>query len=348
MLFISLIFLNHCTFLQTLKDLLPLPTFSFDRIEFSGIDMQSVKLRLHCHVENPYPLDIPHAATNLTLHASGIHFIDLKTDLEDGIKSGANQPVQFDVSLPLQSLLALYQKGNSSSDSIPIALKGNLDVYLPLDQLPEASRASLQKFQSMSGKTTATGGRSNMRTDLLDKFSFDVDLKKDVPAVFPEIEIRNFQLKMPSLSDIQLNAGSKTTQVQNYLNGLLGPGYAPGSANSAGLAGIDLKIKAEFDIVLSNKAKATLDLADLNYNLQLAGQKLFQGKIQTAKRVGNTSVARIQTGFPLRSITSAVASAIDRKSAPLKIQGNAAIHIPDFKEFGNINLRFDDTGDLKW
>lgn len=351
-LLVSLALLNHCTLLQTLKDMLPYPQFSLDKIAFNGIDTKSIKLKLHAHISNPYPFDIPRAATNLKFQAAGRHFIDLKSDFTKGLPSRDNHPVEFDISLPFATLLSLYQSQSASAESadlIPLALAGDLDVYIPYDKLPEAQRKALEQFGKKRESAAGKIGQKDLGKDALQKYSFDVDLEEEVPAVFPDIEIRNFELERPSLSDIQLKSGGKGSTVNSYLNRLLGAGYSPGSAKGAGISGIDLEIKANFEIVLSNQAKAALDLADLNYDLRMAGQRMFRGKIQESEQLEDgSSVAKIQTGFPLRSITSAVASAIDRKSAPIQLLGNAALQLPEHSEFGKLNFRFDDSSQLRW
>lgn len=333
--------LGSCTLMQKIVDMVPLPELHLETVEFAGIDLNSVSLRFLIEVENPYPFAIPHAGFDLGLSAEGKHFTSLKSEFKKGIPAGKSMPVTLNAKIPFKSLLALFENSNLEKEVFNLGIKGDFDVYLPTDDLPDIVKKKINnKEQQQQAR--------KIQNRYFDKYSFDVDLKKEIPAILPEVKVSNFQIEKPSLSDISISAGSKSGKVSSYLSRLLGHGSFPGSASSNGLAGIDINLKTSFDLELSNRSSAMLNLLGADYELHLAGQQMFRGQAQDVKQVASKSYARIETSFPLRSISYALSRAIHSGKAPVRIKGSTNLKVPGWDQKLPLKFNFDQQQSLSW
>jgi hypothetical protein len=313
---------TNCAALQDMTGVGKTPGFTLDRLEFTGVDLQKLSLRLHTTVDNPYPVAVPRAATDLGLGLEGSELFRIQTDVDGGIDARGSRALQFDVQLPYAGLINAYNKA-PGSEILKLSLTGPVKLFLP--------------------EGVAVPG-------LPDHMTFDVQQETEFPAVRPTIDIRNFSIQKPTTADLTGAVGPLLAGVAGaYIDRLLSDiGSAPGSALSSGLANLDFNLKTEYEIVLKNEAAARLDFTKLNYTLFLENDKLFDGVSSNIENTGTESVVKIVTSLPLRSITSGLSRAIKSKNAGFRIAGDAGFDIPAMPLKELLNLDFNQTGRLTW
>ncbi|MCB1175230.1 MAG: hypothetical protein KDK39_16765 [Leptospiraceae bacterium] len=330
-----------CSIVQTVQGWIPLPEFQLDSLSIAGIDLDALTLRFTVNVKNPYVVDIPHAGFDVGLALNQKQFTRLRSEFKQGIAARGSQSVQLDARIPYQAIVDLLQVFQADQETIQLNLDGDLDVYLPTDDLPEFIKKQLQ---SDAEKEEAR----KIQNKYFDKYTFDVAVEKNLPAILPEVTVSNFTIKRPSLQDIQISAGSKSGSVSTYLQRLLGGGSFPGAASNFGLNQIDLDLETSFDLQLSNRAAAALELVSTNYELHMAGYKLFSGQALDIARSGNTSSAKIQTSFPLRSISLALAQALHSGQSPIRLKGSMELSSPGWSQQPPLKFSFDRNQALNW
>ena len=105
-------------------------------------------------------------------------------------------------------------------------------------------------------------------------FDFPFTQDKQIPAVLPTIDIRNFKIIKPEPASIANKAkDGASAAAMNYLDGLLSGKNKRRSTAQAGLSNVDIDV-ANLNLKLfANKAAAELKFSDLKYDLQLNGEK---------------------------------------------------------------------------
>ena len=313
---------SNCAALQEITGAGKTPGFDLERLEFLGVDLQKLSLRIHATLENPYPIAVPRAATDLGLGLEGAELFRIKTDIDGGLGARATRPVQFDVELPYTGLINAYNK-LPGREVLNLSLTGPVQLFLP----PGATVPGLP-----------------------DHMTFDVKQETEFPAVKPTIEIRNFTIEKPTTDELTSAVGPLLAGVAaTYIDRLLSSsGTAPGSALSSGLANLDFNLKTGYEIVLKNEAAARLDFTKLNYTLFLEDNKLFDGVTSDIENTGTESIVKIQTSLPLRSITTGLSRAIKAKNAGFRLAGDAGFDIPAMPLKDLLNLNFNQSGRLTW
>ena len=317
------VMLARCTALQEMGSPLPRPGFEIRRVEFLGLDLSGVTLRWHAAVQNPYPVAVPRAAFDAGLGLEGTHLMQLQTELGEGVPANGETEFTVDSRLPFDALVAVYE-GLPRDELLDLELKGVVDLYFPETQA-----------SSVPG--------------LPEKFSVDVAVSEQFPAISPAVEVRNFRLERPSLGSALQVAPLLAGVADRYLNSLLEPGgFSPGSAAALGLGGLNLNLNTSFDLVLKNEAAARVLFESVNYTFFLSGHRLFEGTGTDIQQLESESVVTIRSSFPLASITAALANAIKNRSAAFRVTGQSGLTIPALSDDSPLRLSFDESGPLSW
>ncbi len=313
---------GSCAALQQLGDVLKNPEFRLVGVELIGLSLSSLRIRLNTEVKNFYPFDIPSGGVDMGVSLEGAQFVRLKNDFAQGLKSGAATPASFDVELPFQGLAAAFQN-IAGKETLRLGLAGDLSVKLP-------------------------GQRAAIAPGLPERLKLSFQREDTIPAIYPEVEVRNFRLIAPSTTDIAQSAGGALSgAATNYINGLFGGGGAR-SAASAGLAGLDLEVGTEFEIALKNRGAASLVFDQLNYDLLLDNAPFVKGLATQIRPEGNGSVATIRTSFPIAQVTTALATAIRNKQARFRLRGETGLDTPGSALGGLLRFDIDRSGSLSW
>ncbi|MCW7462739.1 NDR1/HIN1-like protein [Leptospira limi] len=319
-LFLILLFLHfQCSLLGVLQDKIPTPEFSFESLHIKQITFTDITLGVETSVTNPYPVSLPSSFLDMDIKIEGMKLSQVKTDL-GVIEAKKTKALPLEVKLKYTDLVQLYKKF-PTKPMLEVSAEGNMKVAIP-------------KQWQLLGK---------------DSLSFPFVQKKEIPAVLPDVEIRNFKILMPTESEIlsASNTESMVGTTTNFLKGLLGGSKTPAtSAAKAGLAGLTLNLKTEFDFVFSNQAAANLNLTDLKYNLQLAGENFLNGSPKEIINSGKESTVKVSNQFPIASIGSSLYKTIQSKEALYQLKGDSGLLVPNIRE--NIPFSYEKKGKFQW
>lgn len=315
-----LLFLNSCALLNQFLGKENQPSFSIKSVDITKITLENISLKLQTSVENHYPISLPKSILDMTVYIEGTAFAKFsKIDLGK-IESNATKDVPVDVLIKYSDLLEIYKK-LPGKELLTVKLDGVVTVPIP--------------------ETYQVAGKKS--------FEFPFTKEKQIPAVLPTIDIRNFKIIKPEPAQIASTAKEAvTTAAMSYLDGLLsGKKTTVGSAASAGLSNVDINVDTEFEIVLANKAAAALKFSDLKYDLTLNGEKFLSGVPVDIINKGKESIVKVKTSFPLKSVSSGIASAIQKKSSDYKLKGLSGLNVPGLPD-GTMNFDYDKKGNFKW
>lgn len=313
-------FLNSCALLTQFIGQENQPSFSLKNVSISSITLETIQLKVLAGVRNPYPVTLPKSILNMDVLIEGSKFGNFSNMDLGKIEAKSTRDIPVDVVLKYSDLLEIYKK-LPGKEILEVSLNGNIDVPIP-ESLP------------------AVGQKS---------FTFPFQEKKQIPAILPTIEITNFKIIKPDPQKIIASSGSALAgSAMSYLDNLLGGGgKSAGSAVSAGLSAIEVDVDTEFDLVLTNKASSKLNFSSLKYNLDLNNEKFLSGNPGQIINNGKESIIKIKSSFPLKSVSSGIAAAIQKKSSDFQLKGDSLLGI---EALGNekINFSFDKMGNFKW
>lgn len=311
---------------DTLGDHTQDPDFAFQKAELLEASLEGLTLRLHTEITNFYPFDIPKGGLDLGLKLDGVEFTRLQNDLRSGLPRRERTPVAFDVQIPFARVLRVVQNAAYSQDKdFLLGIAGDLKV-----DLPERGRALIPGLPA--------------------QMSVPVEHETPLPALYPEIEIRNFSVQRPTMEETASAAGGALADAaSNYLDGLFGGGRAQ-SAEEAGLGSLNtLEISSEFDIVVRNRAGALFLINSLNYDFDLAGADFAKGFASSITETPEgESVATIRTSLPIASIGTALARALRYQRADFTLSGKGDFLTPEFSVGSDAKLDFSKNGVLSW
>ncbi|EOQ88006.1 late embryogenesis abundant protein [Leptospira yanagawae serovar Saopaulo str. Sao Paulo = ATCC 700523] len=309
----------QCSVLGVLRDKIPTPEFSFESLHIKQITFTDITLGVETSFSNPYPVSLPSSLLDMDIKIEGMKLSHIKTDL-GVIEAKKTKSLPLDVKLKYTDLLQLYKKF-PTKPLLEVSAEGNMKVPIP-------------KQWQLLGK---------------DSLTFPFVQKKEIPAVLPDVEIRNFKILMPTESEILSvsNTESLAGTTTNFLKGLLGGSKTPvTSAAKAGLTGLNLNLKTEFDFVFTNQAASSLGLTDLKYNLQLAGENFLNGTPKEIVNGGKESTVKVENQFPLASIGTSLYKTIQSKEALYQLQGDSGLMVPNLQE--NIPFSYEKKGKFQW
>lgn len=316
---LSLSFSFQCSMLGVLQDKIPTPQFSFESIQIKQITFTDITLGVETSVSNPYPVSLPSSLLDMDIKIEGLKLSQVKTDL-GAIEAKKTKSLPLEVKLKYTDLYQLYKKF-PTKPMLEVSAEGNMKVPIP-------------KQWQLLGK---------------DSLTFPFVQKREIPAVLPDVEIRNFKILMPTESEIlsASNTESLVGTTTDFLKGLLGGSKTPvTSAAKAGLAGLNLNLKTEFDFVFKNQAASDLNLTDLKYNLQLAGENFLNGSPKEIINGGKESTVKVSNQFPLASIGTSLYKTIQSKEALYQLQGDSGLIVPNLRE--NIPFSYEKKGKFQW
>ncbi|MCB1178022.1 MAG: hypothetical protein KDK36_10620 [Leptospiraceae bacterium] len=295
------------------------PTFELKDIAISSITLNDINLKIFTAIKNPYPIDIPRSDLNMKLLIEDSKFSTIKTDLGK-IKSKSSQALPLDVNLKYSDLKALYDK-LPGKELLKVKLDGLVSVPIP--------------------STFQIAGKESLEFPFLES--------KDIPTVLPTIEIKNFKIIKPDPQKVasSVNSGQAQSAAVSYLDSLLGGRPTSlSSAASAGLDSVDLDVDTEFDIKKKNQASSKLNFKDLNYDLSLSGDKFMAGKPKDIINNGKESTVKVKSSFPLKSVSTGIAYAIQKKSANFHLVGDSGLKVDGISD--NLKFDYDKSGNFKW
>ncbi len=312
----------NCSMLDSMAGGLAKPSFSFQKLDIKNITLSEITFNLLTSVKNPYPVSLPKSNLNMNLMIEGTTFLkDVKTDMGK-VEAGSVKDLPFEFKLSYDQLQQLYKKF-PSKELLDVKLDGIMGLPIP------------DKFQ-LAGKKSV---------------DFPFAESRQVPAILPTVDIKNFQIMKPDTSKVMESAGSNQNLGQTavgMLDKLLdGKPGTPSSAMSSALSGLDMNIDTQFDIALKNLAAAPLNFSDLKYDLTLKGEKFVSGVPDQIINQGKESTVKVKSSFPLKTLSAGLIDAIQKKNADFRLVGASGLKVPGLPD-GILNFQYDKNGNFKW
>lgn len=299
----SILFTNTCAMLS---NLIPMPSasnFEVRKLEITKVTLEDVSIRMTTDVRNPYPVSLPASLLNMNVNLEGTQLTKIKTDLGQ-IEASQVKSLPLDFTMKYTDLMAIYKKV-PGKELLDMKMDGTLSLPLPASIAETAGKKSLD---------------------------FPFQKEKKLPAIAPSLEVKNFKIIQPKLTNEQaLSAGIDLAS----------------RAMGEGGTGSDAKADALFDIIVSNKAAAAMKFSDFKFDLSLNGEKFVSGVPSEIINNGTESIIKVKSSFPIGSASSGITSALKSKSSAFRITGLSGLSVPSLSG-ENMNFDFDKAGKLNW
>jgi len=301
---LSLIFIlsiSSCKVVDLIKSTIPEPEIEIIGLKLSKIDLTEITFILDTSIKNPYGVSIPKSDLAFDVKVEGLNLTNIKTDL-GVIKAKSTKDMPFQLNFKYTDLLSFYKKF-PTKEFLKMEIKGDLSVPIPT------------QYQ-LAGKKS---------------FAVPFQMEKPIPSSLPEVEISNFSMVRPDLSQFAVDSA------KGILGGVLGkkdPNAGP-------------KIETEFDLTFLNKAASSMNLSDLKFNLDLDGVKFLSASPEEIINQGKTSTVKVKAFVPVLDAGSALMSIAKNKTAKYDLKGVSDWAIPGMDE-SNIPFKYSKLGTLKW
>ncbi len=311
----------QCSIIGVLQEKIPRPEFTFESLSIKEVTLSEITLKMVTTLENPYPVSLPKSLLSMDLNIEGNRLSRISTDLGE-IQSKQSKSLPFEIKIKYTDLIKIYQSLPGKS-LLVVALNGNVKVPLP------ASLANIGQ----------------------DSITFPFQKQREIPAVMPSVDIKNFKILMPSKEEItsQSNSSAVASSALSFLDGLLSgksKSQSAKSAATAGLSNLDLNLKTEFDLQFENKAASDLIFQNLNYDLKLGGENFLKGTPKEIVSNGRESTVKILTAFPIAQISQGLYKTIQTKTAGFDLKGNSGMKVPGIPE--GMDFQYAKTGKFSW
>jgi len=296
----------------------PKPTAKIINFDIEAISFTDITLLFDVEISNPYPVKLKLSKVESTFFVENKQFFKTATD-KLKIKAKGKETTRLFVNIKYADMAKIV-KDYQNKDSLECVV--DMVVVLPLPD----SVSSLGK-------------------DVTFKFK----LKKDVPAIKPEINIANFTVVKPSKADIEKaikKAAKKNLNVDAVTNmfGAILEGKNP--AKVIDPADLDLKLKVNFDVVMKNKTKAAVFFNDLNYDFKVNSSKLVEGSTKDIKNNPGEYILSISNEFSSKALGSAILKAFNEGKGDFALAGYSMVKFPDKIKKTPLRLNFDEKGVL--
>ena len=299
-----------------LIDKISQPTAKIVDFDIDSISLFDITLLFDIEISNPYPVKITLDKIESTFFVENKQLSKTSSD-NFSIKPKGKEKTKILVNLKYLDIINIV-KDYANKDSLECIVK--MLIVIPLPKAVSAVQKDLR---------------------------FDFELKKDIPALKPELSIANFTVVKPTTSDIQTainNSKDKNLNVNTITNmfGAILDGKNPVKVIDP--SDLDLKLKVNFDVVLKNKTKAEMLFQDLNYDFKLNDSKLVDGYTKDIKNKQGESTIGINNEFSSKALGAAILKAFDDSKGNYSLTGYSMVKFPDKIKKAPIKLNYNEKG----
>jgi LEA14-like dessication related protein len=298
----SSLFIISCNLINQVQSRIPQPGFQLQSIRINKVDLSAMTLLMVSSVKNPYSVELPSSILNLDLFIEGTKLSQIKTDLGT-IKAKSTQELPLEIRLPYSDLLKFY-RNFPNQEALNLKFQGDMELPIPA------------QFQ--------LGGQKSIKVP--------VAHTQEIPTFNPDLRVENFQVALPSLSQMAAEAGS------GILAGIFGNGGSNPEAQSIG---------TEFDLRVLNQSKAKFLIQKLNFDMDLDGLKFLKIAPKEIIPLENANLVRVKANIPVTSATSGLVNLLRTKKANYKLTGNSNLGFPSLGP-DQPPFLFEKNGNLTW
>ncbi|MCX8122571.1 MAG: LEA type 2 family protein [Spirochaetes bacterium] len=311
---ISLIFYTTCTTFDP-SMLQKKPTVTYKNFQFKEITLNDMTVLLSLEVENPYPVTLYAESIQSQIYIDTFSLFSIQS--KDTLKLPKNSKTDktFAVTITYEQLLKAVKEYHTK-DSITMTVKGTISFSLP---------PSIQIVQSISVPFT---------------------IKQEIPTIKPSIDIVNFKIIPPTLSDLKnivknvnpLEIPTLYTEIQNFCQGKSMP---------ESISKFDIPLSIAFDIIIKNKTKAILSGKSINYNFILHDSEIAKGQ-PTIQNTDGVSKINCMTTLSTKHISKGFMQAITQKNIQYSMKGDMLFNATLKGTQMPVPFAIEQQGNIKW
>jgi len=297
---------------------IPKPTTEIVNFDIDSISLTDITLLFDVEISNPYPVKLKLSRVESTFFVEKKQFFKTSTD-KLKIKANGKETTRLFVNLKYADMAGVV-KDYSNKDYLECVV--DMIVVLPLPK----QVAGIAK-----------------------DITFKFNLKKNVPAIKPEINIANFNVIKPSKEDVE--AAIKKAQKKNMnadaitdMFGAMIDGKSP--AKVIDTSDLDLKMKVNFDVVMKNKTKAEIFFNGLNYDFKVNSSKLVDGYTKDIRNKPGEYILSINNDFSSKALGSAILKAFKDGKGDYSLTGFSMVKFPDKIKKTPLKLNYNEKGVL--
>jgi LEA14-like dessication related protein len=296
---------------------IPTPTATLSKFDVAAVSLRDITFLFELSVKNPYPVNLSFAGMTLIFSVEGSRVFTAASQGGFTVPAVGSKSNQFTVKLAYQDIEKVV-KEYASKDYLDTVINGTLDI--PLPKLPGLPKT----------------------------YSFSYNLRKKIPAIKPQLAVRDFTVVPPTQDQVKAALAKAGKKVD--------PGKALGALTSVlqgkklaapviDPADIDVPVSVSFTIELDNEAKAELSFAKLGYKLFVNGDSLVAGESTAVQHKSpGVSLITVTNAFSSRSLTANVRDMLTQRKGTFRLVGTAAIKLPDEIRKDPVPLDFDEPG----
>lgn len=302
---------------DSLKKAVPKPTAKLKKVTIESISLRDINFLFHIQVYNPYPVKLNLKKIGFTFFVEGKQFFRTATAKSFKVGPKKRRTNVFRVNLKYADIINIVRDYKNKE-----YLKCQSKVFLQL-WLPDMVKRTLG-----------------------DSIGFTFRHKSTLPAVKPKINVANFKVKMPSMSDIRRQLAIKRSNVSSKKVSKMFSDIFSGKSAKRVIdpASLDLPIKVNFDIKLKNEARAKLLFRNLKYDFYVGNDKLIGGLTKKIVRRGNVSVISIGNTFSSKNMSKSIYKLFRKGKGDFKVKGVTKLQMPKKYFPEPLNLNFTEAG----
>jgi hypothetical protein len=301
-----------------LLDMIPRPKASIENCDIDSISFRDINLLFDIGITNPYPVIMKLEAVRFRFLIEKKQLFETSTKKGFKILPRKKATNQFLVNLKYLDIEKIV-RNYLDRDYLDCDIEGDIVLKLP--------RTGIQGVP--------------------ETWTIPYRLKKRVPAIKPEISVKNFNVQKPSMEELtraiktsgkKLNAETAMGVFDDIL-----AGRKP-TDKTVKPDDLDVKLTVSFDIELLNKTKAKVLFQALNYEYFVNSEKLINGETKDIKNAGNKSVLRIQNQFSSRQLGKGILNAFNNRKGDFTLKGHTFLKMPESIKKEPLKLVFDEKG----
>jgi len=289
--------LSHCALLSRIK--IPKPALELTGIKIREVTLTGIRFDILAQISNPYPVAFrtPGLVANVYLEEQQMTSIKAAPF---ALPASSRHVVPLDLKMSYRDLISFYHKYFG-----PEELAKREDFHLRLNG---TLRASL----------------GEVIPGVPESLVIDFDQTITIPAIVPEMTVRNFKLVDP---------GKNAVTLLKSVTGLASPQSA--------------QLESEFEIVFSNRAGREVRFNELDLQFFAGNDEIFNGKEGSVRHENGRSILLMKTAIPLRNASRSLLNTVIRRSTPYRVTGHARFDVANFRS-GELTLPFTKEGTLRW
>jgi LEA14-like dessication related protein len=288
------------------------PSANIEKFDIDSISFRDISLLFDVAISNPYPVGISLNNVTFKFSIEGNKLFETTTPRGFKIKANGKENTQFIVNIEyskIEKIVRDYMK----KDYLKCEVEGALVLKIPNTGIPGVPES----------------------------VSFPFNLKTMIPAVKPEISIKNFKIKAPDVSAVT----SAIKKSGKYLNTDIISGKDI-KESAFKPSDIDLKLDVNFDIEVKNKTAAKILFNNLSYDFFMNSENMFKGNTNESKMSGNVLILKIVNQLSSKAMGKGITKVFKDKKGSFNIKGQTSIKLPESIRKEPLKLQFDEKGNF--